>query len=55
MGVIEFSGNLTLSAHTESNERSSEGDEFETARPVKNMVNELDLLQVFLVNCAPDA
>jgi hypothetical protein len=53
VGVIEFNG-TSLSAHTESKKGPSEGDEFETATPVKNMVNGLDLLPVNLVNCPPD-
>jgi hypothetical protein len=54
VGVIEFNGKSILSAHTESNKGTSEGDGLETAKPVKNMVNGLDLLPVISVNCAPD-
>jgi hypothetical protein len=46
VGVIGFNGKSILSAHTESNKGTSEGDGLETARPVKYMVNGLDLLPV---------
>ena len=54
VGVIGFNGKSILSAHTESNKGTSEGDGFETAGPVKYMVNGLDLLPVIYVNCASD-
>jgi hypothetical protein len=46
VGVIEFNGKSILSVHTESNKGTSEGDGFETARPVKNMANGLDPLPI---------